>query len=156
MTLPGDNLERDVSRVAALFPQIFKQLMAVEGRKTAPPDITIAQIRALRILGENDGRTMSDLSDAAAITMPTATATVDKLVGAGLVSRENDPSDRRVVRVKLTNKAKRFLEEHNRRRCEYVGRALRRLPPADRAELVKAFETINSILAKLGKPTAEG
>ncbi|MBM4047014.1 MAG: MarR family transcriptional regulator [Planctomycetes bacterium] len=151
-----NGLERDVRRVAALFPQIFKQLTAVESRKTAPPEITIAQVRALRILGENDGRTMGELSDAAAITMPTATATVDKLVEAGLASRENDPSDRRVVRVKLTDKGRQFVEEHNRRRLEYVGRALRRLPTTDRAELVKAFETINSILAKLGKSPADG
>lgn len=49
-----------------------------------------------------EGFTVSELSSALEVTSPTVTQLINSVEAGGLVERSMDPSDRRVVRVKLT------------------------------------------------------
>ena len=65
-------------------------------------ELTMPQCRA--VLSLNNGPlTMSKLAAGLGISLPSCTGVVDKLVERGLVSRAEDPEDRRVVRCVLTN-----------------------------------------------------
>ena len=59
---------------------------------------------------------MKELADLSSITPGAVTQFVDGLVERGLVAREGDPNDRRVVRLKLTELAlsqfEKFRKEH--------------------------------------------
>lgn len=54
-------------------------------------------------------RTPAELADAAGVTRATMTGLIDTLERDGLVKREPDPDDRRMMSVRLTAKAERFL-----------------------------------------------
>lgn len=54
-------------------------------------------------------RTPAALADAAGVTRATMTGLIDTLERDGLVKREPDPDDRRMMSVRLTAKAERFL-----------------------------------------------
>jgi DNA-binding MarR family transcriptional regulator len=59
------------------------------------------QYRMLKLIGEG-GERSARLAERLAVAKPTLTSTADSLVAAGLVCREAEPGDRRVVRLRLT------------------------------------------------------
>jgi DNA-binding MarR family transcriptional regulator len=59
------------------------------------------QYRMLKLIGAG-GERSARLAEKLAVAKPTLTSTADSLVAAGLVCREAEPGDRRVVRVHLT------------------------------------------------------
>jgi DNA-binding MarR family transcriptional regulator len=60
----------------------------------------------MKMANSEDGISVSELSDKMGVTPGAITQFIDKLVEKGMVERIEDPKDRRVVRVKLTGKAK--------------------------------------------------
>jgi DNA-binding MarR family transcriptional regulator len=63
--------------------------------------MTPQQYRMLKLIGEG-GERSARLADRLAVAKPTLTSTADSLVAAGLATRESEPGDRRVVRLRLT------------------------------------------------------
>lgn len=59
------------------------------------------QYRMLKLIGAG-GERSARLAEKLAVAKPTLTSTADSLVAAGLVCREAEPGDRRVVRLHLT------------------------------------------------------
>ncbi len=149
-------ISEQAERISSLLGDIQRRLFSGAHKKLKPhwPDVTMRQVRLLRLLGRHESMTMKEIAQMADISTPTATGLVDRMVENGLVVREGDPHDRRVVRVKLTPKARNLREKFRRMRVEKIDRVLSRLSPADRKKLTDAFETIDQVLAK-AKPESE-
>jgi DNA-binding MarR family transcriptional regulator len=75
------------------------------------------QYRMLKLVGAG-GERSARLAERLAVAKPTLTSTADSLVGAGLVCREAEPGDRRVVRLHLTEAGQAAVA----RAVEYTGR----------------------------------
>lgn len=71
-------------------------------RAWAEIGLTTAQLRLMLLLRENPGVTAGELASRLAVTPPTISGIVDRLVRLGLVRRDDDPNDRRLVRNFLT------------------------------------------------------
>lgn len=71
-------------------------------RAWAELGLTTAQLRVLFLLRESPGVTAGELASRLAVTPPTISGIVDRLVKLDLVRREDDPNDRRLVRNHLT------------------------------------------------------
>lgn len=73
------------------------------------------------IAHHKEGVSVKELAEDANVTPGAITQFVDTLVEKGLVAREGDPNDRRIVRLKLTDKAKnqfeKFRTEHLASMC---------------------------------------
>lgn len=74
-------------------------------RRLARHGIALGQWAILLFLYAEDGQTQRELSRVVAIEPPTVVRTIDRMVRDGLVRREPDPKDRRVVRIRLTPRA---------------------------------------------------
>lgn len=72
-------------------------------RAWAELGLTTAQLRVLFLMRENPGVTAGELATRLGVTPPTISGIVDRLVKLGLVRREDDESDRRLVRNHLTD-----------------------------------------------------
>lgn len=102
-------------------------------------------------------RTPAELADAAGVTRATMTGLIDTLERDGFVVREPDPSDRRMLLVRLTKKAenflKRFLPVHFRGASEVMAG----LNATERKTLVRLLAKIQEHAAKastsLASPT---
>ena len=70
---------------------------------------TVPQYRILAYLHHHGHDTMGRLAERHSVTMPTMTKIVAGLVDKGLVEREADPRDRRVVRLRLTDSGDRLF-----------------------------------------------
>ena len=64
-------------------------------------ELTMAQLRTLILLSQGPQR-MGSMSRYLGTTLSSATSMVDRLVDKGLVERESDHDDRRVVKCRLT------------------------------------------------------
>jgi DNA-binding MarR family transcriptional regulator len=76
----------------------------------AEVDITATQYRIL-ILLSNGSAMSSALADRLAVSPPSVTSAVDGLVNRGLVTRENDKTDRRKIALGLTKEGLRALAQ---------------------------------------------
>lgn len=71
-------------------------------RAWAELGLTTAQLRVLFLTRETPGVTAGELATRLAVTPPTISGIVDRLVRLALVERVDDASDRRLVRNRLT------------------------------------------------------
>jgi DNA-binding MarR family transcriptional regulator len=62
-------------------------------------------MKAVVFLAHRGGATMGEFADGLEIGRAAASELVARLIEKGVVERENDPGDRRVVRVKLAGRA---------------------------------------------------
>ena len=90
--------------------------------------------------------TLGALAALERVQPPTITATVGRLEEAGLVRREADPSDRRVVRVALTDAGHQLIRRNRTRKTAFLARRLRRLPAEDLAALDRAALIVQRLL----------
>jgi len=147
--MASQRISEEAERVNILMGQIMRRLFSGTGKKLRMPEVTTQQLKLLRILTHYDNSTMKNLAKLADVTTPTVTGLVDRMVGNGLVERTDDPQDRRIVRVKLTRKAKNLRDRWRRLRGEKIDRVMLRLSAKDRRKFVEAFETIDGLLGNL-------
>jgi DNA-binding MarR family transcriptional regulator len=77
---------------------------------------------------------------------PSITRIVRNLEADGLVEREPDPADRRIVRVRATDRGRRILEEGRRRRISDLAARLRTVDASELDILERAAELIERIV----------
>lgn len=85
---------------------------------------------------------LGDLATAEQVRAPTMTRLVSSLEADGLVEREADPGDRRIIRVRATPKGRAVLEESRRRRLEHISKQLAELSAAELETLGAAADLL--------------
>ena len=101
-----------------------------------------AQIWAMAALRETPGMKVSELAQALSIHASTASNLLDKIEKAGLIRRERNSTDQRVVRLYLTEAGEAALEKAPQPLTGILTHALGQLPDA-------ALERLNQDLAAL-------
>lgn len=113
-----------VSEVLRLIPGLGRTLSSSIPSKVIHLGVSTAQVRAIVHLAEHGPLTMGDLARGLRITTPSTTGLINPLARMGLVERDRDDEDRRVVRVKLTGKAKTMAGQVVAQRRAEVQQAL--------------------------------
>lgn len=104
--------------------------------------IGFAHYRLLSELRREGALTTSNLAQAADLAPATVTEMLDTLVGIGLVERERDGEDRRIVRVRLTQLGRR---EYDVKRARFTKAWARELSDLD----ADALEGATVVLERL-------
>jgi DNA-binding MarR family transcriptional regulator len=74
-------------------------------------NLTMQQLKVLSVLGVRDSRSAQELTASLNVRSATMTGIVDRLVAQGMVSRREDPQDRRVRRIELTDRGRAVLND---------------------------------------------
>jgi len=98
-------------RVSFLMHDIARRSRCWFDARARSAGITRAQWRVLSTLLRNDGWTQSEVAEMLDVERITLCRMVDRLSEAGLVERRADPSDRRVWRLHLTERAAPLMDE---------------------------------------------
>jgi DNA-binding MarR family transcriptional regulator len=114
-------------------------------RQEAEPGITPSMLAALSSAERQGPLTMRELCAAEQVQPPSMTRIVAALAEAGLVARDVDEEDRRVVWVRVTPAGRRLLDRSRRRKEAYLARALRTLD----ADEVATLEDAAALLERL-------
>ncbi len=115
-------------------------------RQDVSTGISAPQLSALSVIVFGGPLTLGELAKAEQVRPPTITRLVSTLDGAGLVVRESDSVDRRVVRVRATSRGREVLEEGRQRRVASLAEQLRSLEPEERGTLEEAAGILERLL----------
>lgn len=85
---------------------------------------------------------MSAIAKRLMVTQGTLTVSTSKLVKKGYVERVRDERDKRIVRLKLTERAENILEIHNRFHEEMIERLLNELELDKEVELIQSLRNL--------------
>ncbi len=104
---------------AVAAPEYFFYLLFQAGRRRDVAldaalvqfDLTATDARTLAIIRRTEGCTMNELAKYSAVDRTTLTREIDRLVASGLVSRQAHASDRRRVRLVLTDRGEAIYAE---------------------------------------------
>ncbi|HET7537739.1 MAG TPA: MarR family transcriptional regulator, partial [Candidatus Didemnitutus sp.] len=103
----------------------------------------------------NGPRTPAELADAAGVTRATMTGLIDTLERDGFVKREPDPVDRRMMSVRLTAKAEKFLQDFLPGHFKVTSSLMATLTESERKALVRLLTKIQQQAAALSSPDAD-
>jgi len=106
-------------------------------------DLTVKQIRYLKMIDENGEITFSRLAEITRNSKPTITGMIDKFVRMECVYREKSSEDGRILYIRLTDKGRMIAQAEQKALCRVVDRILASLDAEDLDELI-------SILKKVG------
>jgi DNA-binding MarR family transcriptional regulator len=104
------------------------------------------QLSALSVIVFAGPVTLGALAQAEQVRPPTITKLVATLESGGLVEREADATDGRIVRVKATARGTRLLQDGRRRRVASLAASLAQLPPAERDRLARAVPILEKVV----------
>jgi DNA-binding MarR family transcriptional regulator len=108
--------------------------------------LTMTQLRVLFLLRTEDGASAGALAESLKVTPSTLTRIVDRLVRQGLVRRETDDGDRRLVRHYLSASGASTVEELERSGRARMDEVMDRLSAHQLERLVSALEDLTAAL----------
>ncbi|UJX40229.1 MarR family transcriptional regulator [Desulfovibrio sp. JY] len=98
---------RELLEVMPLVMQELRQTM----RSHSAPDLRVPELRSLAFLRHSPGANLTDLAEYIGVSLPSMSKLVDALAYRGFVERKPDPSDRRRVRLSLTEEGTTVLSK---------------------------------------------
>jgi DNA-binding MarR family transcriptional regulator len=115
-------------------------------RSLSPPSgLSLTAAATLATLERSGPRRLTSLAGQEGVTQPAMTQLIARLQDSGLVRREADPADGRVVQVRLTDQGREMLAHRRAVRAERLATILVRLSPEDRAALGAALPAIDAL-----------
>jgi DNA-binding MarR family transcriptional regulator len=139
------SLEEQSRGVVVCLDAFFRSLSLPRGPVRPDFELTLQEIRTLRMLAHTGSMIMSDLAISLAIPISTATRLVDRLVVKGVVLRKRSSGDKRVVHVELSQEGKKRERTLFTSRLATARDFLVRLSPGEREMLVELMEKMTHL-----------
>lgn len=125
----------------ALF-RVVRQLVFREAPHSVLADLPLSQIRCLHVIHRHEGEKMQELADRMEVKLPAMSQIVERLVKRGMVERHADPSDRRVVRLGLTEEARTILADARASREARLTASAKNLDAESLAKVVEGLRLL--------------
>jgi DNA-binding MarR family transcriptional regulator len=109
--------------------------------------LSLERFRCLQYLKDTQGATLTQASEDLGISSSSLCIMLKKLEQEGLVLRNRDTADRRVVRYAISSSALIRLEEYLQKHLAVLERRLEKLTPEDRQRLVASLDEVRRILS---------
>jgi DNA-binding MarR family transcriptional regulator len=95
-----------VADLIRLLTRAQKLLRAAADEAMSAHGVRIGQNLVLEVLWDRDGLSPGELAARLGVSTPTVVNTATRMANDGLIERRPDPTDRRLVRIYLTEKAR--------------------------------------------------
>ncbi|CAM5273765.1 hypothetical protein SALBM311S_02511 [Streptomyces alboniger] len=121
----------------------------------AAPPLRGAEVELLRLVAARPGIGISDAAKELHLASNSVSTLVNQLARQGYLTRETDPSDRRVARLLPTPAAEARLGEWRARRAELVRGQVSRLDETDQEALRAALPALRKLADNLHEEAEE-
>lgn len=108
--------------------------------------LTPSQASVLSTLDRHGPLTMGRLADHEAISKPSATGIVGRLVDKGFVTRISDAGDKRSFIVQITSDGRALIDRRREERTAYLARRVDSLGDEDHRVLERAIELLEDMI----------
>jgi DNA-binding MarR family transcriptional regulator len=150
-----DEREALIGHILTMDRRFERNLHGEWGREWADVDLTMPQIKVMFIVCSSNGVSMSQLARTLGMTLSTLTGVVDRLTNQGLVRRQDDAQDRRVVLLYPTEEGATLIErlvQAGRQRFRFI---LERLSLTDLRRVSEALDTLCEVAFRLSESPRE-
>jgi DNA-binding MarR family transcriptional regulator len=150
--------EAAVRWLEQIVPRIMRGLMGSDNLDSPLLQLPLAQMRLAQALysetegghgAPDGGETMGSLSQRLGARHSALTQAADRLIHNGLAERTSDARDRRIVRLRLTDKGRAWIGERRERRRVRLARLWSLLATEERTAFVQAVNTIEAATVRL-------
>jgi DNA-binding MarR family transcriptional regulator len=131
---PAATRDLDVIVETVIYLQTESRRLARE--QCARLGVTATQLNVIKMLDEIGELSLSELSKRIAAQNSTVTGIVDRMVQADLVTREQSPEDRRVWRIKLSERGKQLARKIDVAPWDLLRRGIESLDKKDKETLM--------------------
>ncbi len=128
-----------VLRAARVWVAVVARSVAEVGES-----VTLSQLRVLVTISTRGPVNLGAVARELGVHPSNATRVCDRLVAAGLLRRDEDPSDRRHLALTLTPKGRRLVDQMMRHRRAAVADVVARMPETQRRRLASALDAFAS------------
>ncbi len=143
-----DKLKVDLiaENIISVYPLLYKTISRPIKHQTA---VTPGGMFVLGTLKRNGMQSMSDIGKCLAMPKPHVTVIVDKLIEEGFVERQNDPNDRRIINISITDKGMEVFHEIKKTLAENMKIKLLNLSEEEQDILSVASQQVKDILLSI-------
>ena len=128
------------ARLRLLATRLARQL-----RQQADTGLSPSQLSALSTINGSGPLTLGALADLERVAPPSVTKVVSKLEAAGLVARQVDENDRRVVRVATTSAGEALVADVRERKDAWLAARVAEMTADERRRLADALEILERL-----------
>jgi MarR family transcriptional regulator, organic hydroperoxide resistance regulator len=148
-----------VSELVATFTRASKLMRASADAAMSRHGVRVGQNLVLEALWHQDGQTPGQLAERLSLRTPTLVKMANRMEAVGLIERQPEPTDRRLVRLHLTEKGRSLQSAIEDEIRQLDARATARLTPEEReqlqAALGKVIEALQPTAGDLGDPAED-
>jgi DNA-binding MarR family transcriptional regulator len=101
--------------------------------------VTATQLRTLVVLDGHGEMNLNRLAELLDVTPSTAMRMIDRLLAAKLVTRQDNPTNRREVVLGLTDEGRQVVRDVTSARRTEIARIVKAMPSAQRSGLIEAL-----------------
>lgn len=144
-TITPERCAQDVMETIPLVMRFIRTEMC----SRRAPSLSVSQFRVLTFLSRNPGAPLTSITEHLGVSRSTASALVDRLVRRQLVSRTEDPQERRCVMLTLTSTGAQHLQQARDATCARLTKVLAGLPPADLRHVAEGLTRLGAAFEEI-------
>lgn len=141
-----------LKKTKLLMLQIFNMVMKTEEvaiREAADSqNLSVAEMHTLVAVGRRGAKTMTTIAGELRINVSTLSIAINKLEKKGCVRRIRNEEDRRVVRISLTAKGRRALDQHEKFYFDMVEEACGSMDEQGKRIFIQSLENMAEFFEK--------
>ncbi len=144
-----DGIIDNLYYIMPLFHRAIKRKFFHSKSTLAQHGLLPPHYEIMRMLYESGQVHISNIADRLLIPRPQMTYLIDRLVEIGMVERNTDPSDRRMLDIQLSSKGKLIIEEHRKHIRDALKESMADLPDDELNEVSASLQKIREVFSKL-------
>jgi len=138
--------DESANELLDVVPIVMRDIRS-EMRSRRSHDLTVPQFRTLAFVNRNTGSSLLEVANFMGLTPPSASRLVDVLISRGFMTREEQATDRRRVKLTVTRRGLAVLKTCREGTLAHLSDKLSCLAPEDREGIVRAMQTLRSVFA---------
>lgn len=137
-------LTRQAQQLYEVFVELVRRYQFRDRDQVCCYGLSISQCYTLESLAQREAMTMSELAGHLCLKLSTMTRVVDHLVSSGLATRRDDPNDRRVCCVQITDAGRAIVARIQAAIIAEYEAVLKGVPAASRPAVIDALSRLLS------------
>ena len=146
--MPKFTLSEFADKINEIMPLLTKEFIRQQENELYKGKITLPQFFILDFLLNKQTANMTEISRFMGVSTAAVTGIVDRLVKYGYVERGFDPVDRRIIKIKPTEKGYTLVKKINQQRRKAVMDIFSQVSESDRSQYLRILLRVHDILSK--------
>ncbi len=127
----------------------FREMMFKLNPTILRSELTITQLIAIQYIYHNPSITLKDLSNKMVIAQSSASELIDRLVKMKYIERKIPADDRRKIILNVSNKGKKFIEQHIAENRAFFEKLLKHISIEEQKEYLQSMRKFYQISLNL-------